>query len=265
MSAPHQHNQPAASGPGMDGVPNRPATKTRAAQDPDRAAVLQARAGLFSFLCQCLEAEPSPELLELIRGPMHEGLAESGVHFTPQFLAEPAERLAVALDEEFTCLFVAPGCVPPYASVFETGRMFQEPADRALAAYRQAGMTFRPVYSGEFPDHVGVMLGFYAHLLDRENAALAQGRADDAETWKSRREAFLLDEMAGWIPGWCQRARGFAMHEFYDRILALTEAVVWSEAEAIASRQQLRDLAASNQREPVKLDYDADFRKASGL
>lgn len=226
---------------------------------------LQAKAGLFSFLCRCLEAEPTVELLDLIRGPMLEGLEQSEVHFTPQFLSAPVERLATILDEEFTCLFVAPGCVPPYASVFETGRMFQEPADRAQEAYRQAGMEFRPQHSGEFPDHVGVMLGFYAYLLAKENDSLAAGRFDEANIWKNRREQFLLDEMGTWVPGWCRRAKNFAMHEFYDQILALTEAVVWDEVESIANRQQLRELIALNRREPVKLDYDADFRKASGL
>jgi len=196
---------------------------------------------------------------------MLNGLEQSGVHFSAQFLEAPLERLRAILNEEFTCLFVAPGCIPPYASVFETGRMFQEPADRVLSAYRQAGMEFRPVHSGEFPDHVGVMLGFYAHLLARQDASVNEGRSDDAARWKSQSEHFLLEQMGTWIPGWCKRAQGFAMHEFYDQILALSEAVVWDEVEAMASRAQLRKLAGLNQREPIKLDYDADFRKASGL
>ena len=232
---------------------------------PQATSELAANAGLFAFLGRCLEAEPDQALLDLIRGPMLEGLEQSEVHFSPAFLASPPERLLTILDEEFTCLFVAPGCIPPYASVFETGRMFQEPADRATAAYEQAGMAFQPIHSGEFPDHVGIMLGFYAHLLAREDAALTDGRIDEAATAKTRRQDFLLTQMGTWVPGWCRRAQGFAMHEFYTQILALTEAVVWSEVESIATRAQIRELSGLNQREPVKLDYDADFRKASGL
>ncbi len=241
---------------------------------------LAARAGLFAFLGRSLEAEPDIALLDLIRGPMRKDLEQAGVHFSEQFLAAPSEQLATVLNEEFTCLFVAPGCIPPYASVFETGRMFQGPADRALAAYQQAGMTFQPLHSGEFADHVGVMLGFYAHLLAQQDASMQDasmqdtsgqdtsendGLSDDAVRWKARGENFLLKQMGTWVPGWCRRAQGFAMHEFYDQILVLTEAVVWNEIEGMASRAQLRELSGLNQREPVKLDYDADFRKASGL
>jgi putative dimethyl sulfoxide reductase chaperone len=234
---------------------NMPATSTE----------LSAKAGLFSFLGRCLEAEPDQALLDLIRGPMLEALESSEVHFSPAFLSAPTQRLLTILDEEYTCLFVAPGCIPPYASVFETGRMFQEPADRASAAYEAAGMKFQPIHSGEFPDHAGIMLGFYAHLLDQEEAALKEGRFGDAARAKNDREDFLLTQLGPWMPGWCKRAQGFAMHEFYSQFLALTEAVLWNELEPLASRSQMRDLAASNQREPVKLDYDADFRKASGL
>jgi len=226
---------------------------------------LAAKAGLFSFLGRCLEAEPDQALLDLIRGPMLEALESSEVHFSPAFLAAPTPRLLTILDEEYTCLFVAPGCIPPYASVFETGRMFQEPADRAAAAYEAAGMKFQPIHSGEFPDHAGIMLGFYAHLLDQEDAGLKNGQFDQAALAKTHREDFLLTQLGPWLPGWCKRAQGYSMHEFYSQILALTEAVVWSELESTASRTQMRELSGLNQREPVKLDYDADFRKASGL
>jgi putative dimethyl sulfoxide reductase chaperone len=232
---------------------------------PEEMSELAAKAGLFGFLGRCLEGEPDSALLDLIRGPMLEGLEQSGVHFSTQFLKAPGELLLSTLNEEFTCLFVAPGSISPYASVFETGRMFQEAADRALAAYERGGMVFQPVHSGEFPDHAGFMLGFYAHLLAREDGCLKAGQLDEAASFKTQREDFMLKEMGTWLSGWCRRARGYAMHEFYEQILSLAEAVVWDEVQTIATRQQLRELSALNQREPVKLDYDADFRKASGL
>ena len=123
-------------------------------------------------------------------------------------------------------MFVAPGGIAPYASVFETGRMFQEPADRALAAYRQAGWDFRQIHSGEFPDHIGTMLAFLARLFEAENASLEQGGREEAESWKALRERFLLEELGPWAPGWCRRARKFALHEFYVHVLNLAEAAL---------------------------------------
>ncbi|VAW19024.1 hypothetical protein MNBD_ALPHA12-1940 [hydrothermal vent metagenome] len=232
---------------------------------PEEMTELAAKAGLFGFLGRCLEAEPDGALLDLIRGPMRDGLEQSGVQFSEQFLETSSDRLLRALGEEFTCLFVAPGSISPYASVFETGLIFQEPADRALAAYKLGGMQFQPVHSGEFPDHAGIMLSFYAHLLGREDALLKANKLDKAANFKTLRHDFMLKEAGTWLPGWCKRAREYAMHEFYDQILSLAEAVIWDEVQTIATRQQLRELSAQNQREPVKLDYDADFRKASGL
>ncbi len=48
-------------------------------------------------------------------------------------------------------------------------------------------------------------------------------------------------------------------------MLGLIENVLWFEVKGLADRRQLKEIAALNARPPVKLDYNADFRKASGL
>ena len=45
----------------------------------------------------------------------------------------------------------------------------------------------------------------------------------------------------------------------------MAEQALWSELEQRVERRRLRELAELNRREPKRLDYDADFRKASGL
>jgi len=143
--------------------------------------------------------------------------------------------------------------------------MFQEPADRAERAYRLAGVVFRRRMSGEFADHIGTMLAFVGLLYQAEADALERRDLDDAQEQRSMRERFVLDELATWGPGWCRRARVAALHVFYQQILMLAEGVLWSELEALVDRKHLKQLAALNSRAPIVLDYDADFRKASGL
>jgi TorA maturation chaperone TorD len=149
--------------------------------------------------------------------------------------------------------------------VFETGCMFKEPADRAIEAYRRAGWDYRRCMSGEFPDHIGTMLSFCGRLAEAEANALAGAELDRADELATLREAFLVDQLGGWGPGWCRLAADAAFHPLYKRVLHLTESLLWSELSRLVDRRRLRELVELNRREPRRLDYDADFRKASGL
>ena len=226
---------------------------------------IRACGGMYRLLGRSIEAEPDAELLALIRGDLRQPLAEAGVVFDEAFFGAQAENLLDALAAEYTCLFVAPGGVPPYASVFETGRMYQHQADRAGAAYRESGWVFEPRISGEFPDNLGTMLTFVGMLFDAEADALAAGAQDQADLVRDRRDRFLLEQIGPWAAGWCRRAGTVALHVFYREILRFAEQVIWYDVQQLAGRRKARELAALNSRPPVALDYDADFRKASGL
>lgn len=243
------------------------ASETTQDRQLDAGRIEEARgvAGLFGFLSRCIEEEADAELIDLVRGELRQHLAVSGLIFEDEFYAIPTDILVEELAVEYTGLFVAPGGVNPYASVVETGCMFKEPADRAADAYRQAGWDFQHRLSGEFPDHIGTMLGFYAKLAEAEADALTQGDISQADDSRKQRDKFLLQQLAEWGPGWCQRAATAALHPFYRRLLQMTEQALWLELEQLVDRRRLRELAELNRREPKRLDYDADFRKASGL
>ena len=205
--------------------------ETAANEAPTAAAsatieVCRARAGLFSLLGRCLEAEVDRDLLDLIRGSLADALREAGMDLGYVFARAPTERLLQELAEEFTGLFVAPGAVVPYASVFETGCMFQDPCTRALRAYLEAGWDYRRRHSGEFADHVGTMLAFVGRLAGAEVRALERGAGSESAVWRERRERFVLDQLGPWAPGWCRRARIHARHDFYRAALDLAERVL---------------------------------------
>ncbi len=231
----------------------------------DEIEAQRARAGLFQLAGRCLEEEVDSELLMLLRGDLRLPLAEAGFNLDADFYSVPETELLETLAVEYTGLFVAPGGLSPYASVFETGAMYREACDRAVAAYRKAGWDYKHLLSGEFPDHIGTMLSFVGVLANAEADALEKGDHQAAQQWAEQRIQFLLKEIGSWAPSWCQRAAAAALHPFYQNILALTEQLLWTELAASADRRQLRELAQLNRREPRKLDYDADFRKASGL
>jgi putative dimethyl sulfoxide reductase chaperone len=225
----------------------------------------EALAGLYRLVARCLEDEPDPALLRLLRGELREPLAEAGWHLTEEFLADPEDALLEALAIEYTGLFVAPGGVCPYASVFETGALFREPCDRAMDAYREAGFDYRRRLSGEFPDHLGTMLGFLGHLAAEEAQSWNRGDAAAAGQARQRHDTFLREQLGPWAPNCCRRAARATLTPFYRQLMQFTEQLLWQLLAEVADRRRFEELVALNRREPKKLDYNADFRKASGL
>ena len=236
---------------------------------PPAAAVsvaeLQARSGLYQLLGRCLEAEVDATLLATLRGPLSVALAEIGVDLGADVRQGVPAVVLAALAEEFAGLFVVPGAVMPFRSAFETGRMFQPQSDLASAAYTEAGFAFHAHLSGEFPDHIAVMLAFVSQTLAHEAAALTAGDHAAATLWQQRRVRFLLRQIGPWAIGWCRRAGGATRHPFYRAILGLTEQVIWSDICEVADQATLKRLVTANRRPLMRQKTDPDFRKASGL
>lgn len=243
-------------------IPTTPEHLPAPGQD---VAELRAQSGLYTLLGRCLEAEVDAELLGLVRGPLRETLDEIGLELGRDVMERPEAEVLATLSEEFTGLFVAPGSVMPFRSVFESGRLFQPQADLAANAYREAGFEFRNIHSGEFSDHVAVMLAFVGRLLARQAEATDAGDESAAEAWHQRRVRFLRSQIGPWVVGWSRRAHGCARHQFYRAILDLTEQVVWADICEIADEKTLRRLVTANQRPLVRRKSDPEFRKASGL
>jgi TorA maturation chaperone TorD len=92
------------------------------------------------------------------------------------FLEMPSEPGAQEAAREYVRLFCSPQGVlcPPWQSVYEPGpedggvpRLMGASHHQALQWFRRYG--FEPVLQNEPADHVGLLLLFYAHLLDRDD------------------------------------------------------------------------------------------------
>jgi len=226
---------------------------------------LRSRAAIYQLLARFLEAEVDREFLQLLRTDLKEPLLEFGIELDSELLEGSVESVLDVLAEEYTGLLVAPGGVSPYLSVFETGMMYKEASDQVTAAYRAAGLEYAPQHSGEFPDHIGTMLAFVGHLLRAQATAMEQGQLQETRRLQKLEKSFLIGTLGPWAPGWCQRAAKVALHPFYRQVIGLTGQLLWSDLATMADRKQLQQLQQANHQEPKKLDYDADFRKASGI
>lgn len=245
----------------MVGARIRDQRQSAAAPESAECAAL---AGVYRLLGRLLEEELDAATLELLRGELRGALVAAGIDPGADFWEAAPGQLLEELAEEYTALLVAPGACRPLASVALTGMMMQDPANRAERAYAQAGWAYRERLCGEFADHLGTMLCFVGELAAAEAAALEAGDGE-AVSWRERRASFLMEELGPWAPGFCRRARAAALHPFYGAVLGAVEQLLWSELARLVDRRHLRDLRDENHREPPRLDYDADFRKASGL
>jgi len=150
-------------------------------------------------------------------------------------LAEPPRlelaQVAGALDlgplataAEFTDLFVLQ--LVPYASVYlgPEGMLGGEARDRVAGFWRALGA----VPPAE-PDHLTVLLSFYAGLVEREESAV-----DDSEVNRYRlaRAALFWEHLASWLPFYLQRVREVGV-EFYGRWAALLADVLLEEARSL--------------------------------
>lgn len=114
------------------------------------------------------------------------------------------ERVA-ALKREWFRLFVGAGA--PDAPCWES--FYVEPNSQLFgtctldvrAAYRRHGLQIERLHS-EPDDHLGLMLGFLAHLAGAEADALAVGDQDAARAACAEQEEFLAGHVLPWLAVW---------------------------------------------------------------
>ena len=126
---------------------------------------------------------------------------------------EPYRRLIPdepeELAREHTRLFLSPegAPCPPWQSVQgEEGTLLGEAHHSALRWYREAGL--EPVAESEPADHAGLLLSFYAKMVEEEA---------ESEVLARYREEHLA-----WIPEFCERLEAAARLPFYREVARQT-------------------------------------------
>jgi TorA maturation chaperone TorD len=149
-------------------------------------------------------------------------------------LGEPPDASA------YTELFVFQ--LYPYASVYlgAEGMLGGEARDRVAGFWRALG----EVPPAE-PDHLALMLGLYARLVELEEH---EKEAQRIESWRSARKAFLWEHLLSWLPAYLTKLDEIAA-PFYRRWGGVLMAAL-AEESATVGRQELLPLAL---REPLKL------------
>lgn len=177
-----------------------------------------------------------PEALAEVLEPL--GLSAQGVRQAVAPLPEEKEAALQALQVEYTYLFInaVPRVpAPPYASAYaDRGLLMGEPAEAALVAYHQAGLTLADDYR-DLPDHIAAELEFVAWLGEQALVAQEAGDEELAQLRLGQQQAFLEQQVRPWLPAFCRRVEASARLAFYPALACLAEEWLRTDAEYLAT------------------------------
>jgi putative dimethyl sulfoxide reductase chaperone len=134
-----------------------------------------------------------------------------------------------ALEADFNRLFVGPAKVlaAPWESAYvERERMlFQRTTYAVRDWYARFGLERSSPFN-EPEDHLGMELGFVAHLALAAAQALRDGNGDRAEELIDARQCFLAEHPLRWAPNWCRDVEKHARTGFYRGIARIIRGVM---------------------------------------
>lgn len=180
--------------------------------DDRELAISRAREEVYALLAEALRPPTADRLAALRRVGWSDGLrnpfAALGVSpFLGACASWPGPPASLV---EYARIFLGPGPAeaPLYESLYRnpSGQVMGEPAIRALAAYREAGLdpAFEPP---ELPDHIAVELEFMSALCAAEVEARSAGNHEVTTACIHREAAFLEAHLSRWVPAFCARLR----------------------------------------------------------
>lgn len=164
------------------------------------------QASWFAFIARSFLSADAGDLRRFVSEMRYRGAPEHAAERLLEGLEEALDEAPESVEREYVRLFANPAgpACPPWQSANTGDRTLMGPAHRsALAWYRAAGFDLKA--PDEPADHVGLLLGFYARLIET-------GAPADI------REAFSKEHL-DWIPAWCDAVILEARHPFY-RLLA---------------------------------------------
>jgi TorA maturation chaperone TorD len=214
-----------------------------------RMAVNKDRYRVYVFLSKLYEREVSLELLKDLSGENSpfgtsgelgdEGLLK-GFQLMSKYIKDAKGRdlnqVRLELAVEYANLFLGFRAKPshPSESVYlsEDHTMYQEPRDRVLRTYRNAGVDKAKEYA-EPEDHIAIELQFMAYLCRKTVEAIERSeKAEEKKLLQIQRE-FLNDHLAKWVPRLTRDILETAGIDFYKGLAYVTDAFVELDRDSI--------------------------------
>jgi TorA maturation chaperone TorD len=138
------------------------------------------------------------------------------------------EKSLINLSKDWTRLFRGvdiKGLLPPYESVYRTGRLQEKPSQEIHRLFVKRGIRI-PEQWHQPPDYIGVELDFMRLLCIKEQEAWERKRLDSIYEVLEEENSFLENHLGLWISIFCKKMAREAHEDFFKGIARLTTGLV---------------------------------------
>jgi TorA maturation chaperone TorD len=157
---------------------------------------------------------------------------EEGLRLIKDYISREnlsCEEHLVNLSKEWTRLFrgvdIKKGPLPPYESLYRTGRLQEKPAQEINRLFSRMGIRV-PEEWHQPPDYVGVELDFMHLLCEKEQRAREKMEMDALREVMEVERSFIEDHLWQWVPLFCEKMLEHAHEDYYRGIARLTIGLV---------------------------------------
>lgn len=117
------------------------------------------------------------------------------------------------------------GPLPPYESVYLTGRLQNKPAQEIYHLFLKMGVNI-PEEWHQPPDYIGVELDFMRLLCERELEAWKIENLNLVKETFLTENSFIKNHIGSWVPDFCETMKKEARLKYFKGIARLTKGMI---------------------------------------
>jgi TorA maturation chaperone TorD len=205
------------------------------------------RSNCYGLLALVFRDVPTAEIVAQLRTTSFVEILSFLGHDITHDLVGELEAVTKRLGEQYTQTFAGPGHhVSLYASVHRgEGQLWGDSTVWVKRFIETTGLSFRNNWDS-IPDHIAIELELMQRLTDHEAELRVQVASAPANEDKQKsirllqqclqaQELFLREHLCKWIPQFYERVLEICQSAFYREVAGLTNAIVLSDVEHMAT------------------------------
>jgi TorA maturation chaperone TorD len=206
---------------------------------------------LYGLLASLFRAEPTRELLQLLRSPdLAPLLIDAGFDIEDELGdGMDDDTLLEQLAVEYAALFLGPGGhISPHESVHADpagGKLWGDETVAVKRYIEALDLSLDDDYRG-LPDHISVELDLMASLVGHEARGWEQGDLANVANALAYQQEFMQEHLLRWVPLFCRKVIETSGMAFYRDLARVTRDFLASEAEDILRRKALAEEQQEN-------------------
>ncbi|MBU1599719.1 molecular chaperone TorD family protein [bacterium] len=190
-------------------------------RDLSKAEESKRISAIYKLLSRVFMREVDAGFLRQLRTEcFYETLKGVGINLGPEFLNQEEDALLENLAVEYAYLFIVPGKVYLYESVYsDSGLLYGEPAKQVEDFYQKCGL--KVTDDTLMPDHIGLELELMSYLKQRQFEAGEEGNEAGVLKWTELAQEFMGAHPGKWAEEFFSSVQQESLDPFYKQMAEL--------------------------------------------